>query len=73
MTKSRKKYMKEYRRTHREQVNAYNRRYYSKHRKERIRVVRAWRKQHHDAIMNMSDEDFLIAAGIREVPDNADL
>ena len=36
-------------------------------------LKKAWKKRHHDAIMNMSDEDFLIAAGIREVPDNADL
>ena len=41
-------------------------RYYDRHREERIRAVRSWRKQHHDAIMNMSDEDFLIAAGIKE-------
>ena len=62
-----------YRAAHPEKVKATRKRYYERHREERIRTVGAWRKQHHDAIMNMSDEDFLIAAGIREVPDNADV
>ena len=81
VSESRKAYMREYNRTHREQVNASQKkyraahpekvkatrkRYYERHREERIRTVGAWRKQHHDAIMNMSDEDFLIAAGIRD-------
>ena len=62
-----------YRETHPEKMKEIRKRYYERHREERIRAVGVWRKQHHDAIMNMSDEDFLIAAGIREVPDNADL
>ena len=56
-----------YRVAHPEKMKEIRKRYYERHREERIRAVGAWRKQHYDAIMNMSDEDFLIAAVIREV------
>lgn len=49
-----------------EKRREYRKKYYAAHREQIIARVRAWEKWHRETIMNMSDEDFLVAAGFRQ-------
>lgn len=65
---------KQWKRTHAEQVRAWQRNYYATHpaRKQRNDLLNAKAreryKQQHDFLMNMSDEEFLIYIGYRKPP-----
>jgi hypothetical protein len=43
-----------------------SKRYYENHKEKILADHREWRRQHRTQIMEMSDEEFLIAAGLRK-------
>lgn len=76
----RKEYNKQYYETHKEQykqycdknrihINELKQQRYMKNKEKILENHRRWRQQHRETILNMSDEDFLIAAGFRKAKD----
>ena len=61
-----KEYSKKYRETHKEQIRQNAKLYCVAHKTQLVDNHKKWRQQHKQAIMEMSDEEFLIAAGLKQ-------
>ena len=57
---------KQYYEENRDKINEAARRYYMNNKEKILAKNRNWRKRHRERIMELSDEEFLIAAGLRK-------
>lgn len=64
--KTHKELIKQRRQKNRLHIKERVRRYYENHKEKIIANHKEWRRQHRTQIMEMSDEEFLIAAGLRK-------